>query len=375
MPPTINVRHIGAHRVSVAERLAHLRGLLRRGAFSFDEAVRGADRMTVAVTLFALLELYKRGEAELEQQESFGDIAVRALARRLRHRRGARPAGRPGGDPADVIDAIRRTPGMSQRRGASRRAPAAAGVPRSRARSRRCCSCQPDPLSDQRTSPRPRRPREAAVQERARAPRPSSTRPAAAGSSCASWAAAGRSRATPAPRTPPAGCSAAPAPPRSRPPRPRRSRSSPTCSRYRARRSRESAGSAPTPATATLLERGLIEEAGHSQFGAVLYRTSNRFLKLFGLRTLRGAAGRSPAGTQPRRSRPGCASGCCGPARPARAPGDVRGRPSPLGRRAASWPQAASMSRPRVRRTVTGMPRASSGVAEGARSIRGSIPR
>ena len=42
-----------------------LRGLLRRGTFSFDEAVEGADRMTVAVTLFALLELYKRGEAAL----------------------------------------------------------------------------------------------------------------------------------------------------------------------------------------------------------------------------------------------------------------------------------------------------------------------
>jgi len=39
-------------------------------------------------------------------------------------------------------------------------------------------------------------------------------------------------------------------------------------------------------ASATLLERGLIEEAGHSQFGAVLYRTSAQFLKLFGLRTL-----------------------------------------------------------------------------------------
>jgi len=39
-------------------------------------------------------------------------------------------------------------------------------------------------------------------------------------------------------------------------------------------------------ATATLLERGLIEAAGHSQFGAVLYRTSTQFLKLFGLRTL-----------------------------------------------------------------------------------------
>ena len=37
-------------------------------------------------------------------------------------------------------------------------------------------------------------------------------------------------------------------------------------------------------AAATLLERGLIEQAGHSQFGAVLYRTSTQFLKLFGLR-------------------------------------------------------------------------------------------
>jgi segregation and condensation protein B len=39
-------------------------------------------------------------------------------------------------------------------------------------------------------------------------------------------------------------------------------------------------------ATATLLDRELIEEAGHSQFGAVLYRTGTQFLKLFGLRTL-----------------------------------------------------------------------------------------
>jgi len=39
-------------------------------------------------------------------------------------------------------------------------------------------------------------------------------------------------------------------------------------------------------ATATLLDRDLIEEAGHSQFGASLYRTTIQFLKLFGLRTL-----------------------------------------------------------------------------------------
>jgi segregation and condensation protein B len=35
-------------------------------------------------------------------------------------------------------------------------------------------------------------------------------------------------------------------------------------------------------AAATLLERGLIEESGRSQFGAVLYRTTDLFLSLFG---------------------------------------------------------------------------------------------
>jgi segregation and condensation protein B len=39
-------------------------------------------------------------------------------------------------------------------------------------------------------------------------------------------------------------------------------------------------------AATTLLERGIIEEAGRSQFGAVLYRTTELFLKLFGLNEL-----------------------------------------------------------------------------------------
>ena len=39
-------------------------------------------------------------------------------------------------------------------------------------------------------------------------------------------------------------------------------------------------------AASTLLERGLVEEAGRSQFGAVLYRTTELFLRLFGLRAL-----------------------------------------------------------------------------------------
>jgi segregation and condensation protein B len=36
-------------------------------------------------------------------------------------------------------------------------------------------------------------------------------------------------------------------------------------------------------ATAALVERGLIEESGRSRFGAVLYRPSDLFLRLFGL--------------------------------------------------------------------------------------------
>jgi segregation and condensation protein B len=37
---------------------------------------------------------------------------------------------------------------------------------------------------------------------------------------------------------------------------------------------------------ATLLERGLIEESGRSRFGAVMYRTTELFMRLFGLEAL-----------------------------------------------------------------------------------------
>ena len=79
-PPPLDLRHMAMPRVTVADRLALLRGLLRRrsGRFSFDEAVEDADRVTVAVTLFALLELYKNGEAAWEQEVPFGPITVRA---------------------------------------------------------------------------------------------------------------------------------------------------------------------------------------------------------------------------------------------------------------------------------------------------------
>src|SRR3954454_5735380 len=45
-------------------------------------------------------------------------------------------------------------------------------------------------------------------------------------------------------------------------------------------------GVASESAVGTLLERGLIEESGRSQFGAVLYRTTELFQRLFGLTAL-----------------------------------------------------------------------------------------
>jgi segregation and condensation protein A len=76
-PPALDLGHLARPHVSIEQRLSHLRSLLRtRGRFSFDDAVRGADRLTEAVTLFALLELYKAGEASFEQEVPFGPISV-----------------------------------------------------------------------------------------------------------------------------------------------------------------------------------------------------------------------------------------------------------------------------------------------------------
>jgi len=76
-PAPLELGHMRPPAVSLADRLDVLRELLRRGAsFSFEEAVRGADRMTVCVTLYALLELYRRGEAAWEQPEPFGETTV-----------------------------------------------------------------------------------------------------------------------------------------------------------------------------------------------------------------------------------------------------------------------------------------------------------
>jgi segregation and condensation protein A len=77
VPPPLDLGHLARPHVSVDERLSHLRDLLRsRASFSFDDAVRDSDRLTEAVTLFALLELYKAGEAQFEQEVPFGPITI-----------------------------------------------------------------------------------------------------------------------------------------------------------------------------------------------------------------------------------------------------------------------------------------------------------
>ena len=80
LPEPVDTRHLATPKVTVAERLSHLRELLARGSFSFDEAVERADRVTVAVTLFAVLELYKQGELTWTQDQPFGEITLSAAA-------------------------------------------------------------------------------------------------------------------------------------------------------------------------------------------------------------------------------------------------------------------------------------------------------
>jgi segregation and condensation protein A len=77
-PPELNLDHIRP-TVSLQKRLAALREALRAHAtIDFDEQFGGEDRLTQAVTLFALLELHKRGEATWEQGGVFEAIEIRA---------------------------------------------------------------------------------------------------------------------------------------------------------------------------------------------------------------------------------------------------------------------------------------------------------
>jgi segregation and condensation protein A len=81
-PPPLEIGHIRP-TVSLERRLRALRDALSgRGAIDFDEQFGGEDRLTQAVTLFALLELYRKGEATWKQSEPLGPIEIRKVAGR-----------------------------------------------------------------------------------------------------------------------------------------------------------------------------------------------------------------------------------------------------------------------------------------------------
>lgn len=77
VPEQLSMPHLRVHRATLEQRLSHIRTMLKRAThFDFDEAVKGADRLTEALTVWALLELYKVGEADWIQDENFGPIEV-----------------------------------------------------------------------------------------------------------------------------------------------------------------------------------------------------------------------------------------------------------------------------------------------------------
>jgi segregation and condensation protein A len=76
IPPELNLDHIRP-TVSLEKRLRALREALRgHASIDFDEQFGEEDRLTQAVTLFALLEMYRKGEATWEQSKPFGPIQI-----------------------------------------------------------------------------------------------------------------------------------------------------------------------------------------------------------------------------------------------------------------------------------------------------------
>jgi segregation and condensation protein A len=79
-PAGIDISHIRP-TVSLERRLRALRDVLgRRASFDFDEEFGGEDRLTQAVTVFGLLELYRKGEVTWEQSKPLGPITVRKVS-------------------------------------------------------------------------------------------------------------------------------------------------------------------------------------------------------------------------------------------------------------------------------------------------------
>ena len=90
VPPPPPTRELLARTVTLAERTAIIRAALAEAdSIVLQELLGGVrDRVVVAVTFLALLELSKRREITLEQLEPWGPI----IARRVKSAAGGPPA-------------------------------------------------------------------------------------------------------------------------------------------------------------------------------------------------------------------------------------------------------------------------------------------
>ncbi len=116
-PPVVDTSHIRP-TVSLERRLDVLRGLLgRMSRIDFDDAFGREDRLTQAVTIFALLELHKKGEATWSQRRE-----LRADRDHLRQggRERALGAGASGGVARPPTAAPPSSPASSRRCSSSR---------------------------------------------------------------------------------------------------------------------------------------------------------------------------------------------------------------------------------------------------------------
>jgi len=97
-PPAFELSHMPRRVLPVRVLIDRFRALLAdRGAFAFDEAVEGLDRLGQAVAFWAVLELCRGGEVRATQPEPFGPIRVARATRAVR-------SPHPVGDRDGVLD-------------------------------------------------------------------------------------------------------------------------------------------------------------------------------------------------------------------------------------------------------------------------------
>ena len=88
--PVVGLDHLHAPLVSIREQAAHVVALLRRSeSTTFRQLIAGSDVKGVIIARFlAVLELYKRGFADVRQDDIFGEIVITNLSAEEAARRG-----------------------------------------------------------------------------------------------------------------------------------------------------------------------------------------------------------------------------------------------------------------------------------------------